>query len=146
MEINRVLKTSISNKMSSKEKVAKDSISFHSVMDKNRNEQALELFQSKIKEIEQQGEKLVDQRTVESFRKYKRLVKDFMDYAVKNGLELQEHFGFSQRGMSKIYKLVKEVDSKLIDITNAVLDKESKSLDILKMVGEIKGLLINIYT
>lgn len=146
MEINRVLKTSNSTKMSSKASVARDSISFHSIMDKNRNEQNLELLQSKIKEIEQQGEKLAEQRTVESFRKYKKMVKDFMDYSVKNGLELQEHFGFSQRGTSKIYKLVKEVDKKLIDITNAVLDKESKSLDILKMVGEIKGMLINIYT
>lgn len=146
MEINRVLKASNSTKISSKANVARDSISFHSIMDKNRIEQNLELLQSKLKEIEEQGEKLAEQRTVESFRKYKKMVKDFMDYAVKNGLELQEHFGFSQRGTAKIYKLVKEVDKKLIDITNAVLDKESKSLDILKTVGEIKGMLINIYT
>ncbi|MBS4190270.1 YaaR family protein [Bacillus sp. FJAT-49705] len=146
MEVNRVSKTSISNQIGSKEKVAKDSISFQTVMDRNRHEQTLELLQSKIKDIEQQGEKLVEQRTVESLRKYKKMVKDFMNDAVKNGLELQEHFGFSQRGASRIHKLVKEVDKKLIDLTNEVLDKESKSLDILAMVGEIKGMLINIYT
>ena len=47
---------------------------------------------------------------------------------------------------TKIYKIVKEVDKALIDLTNSVLDKEKNSLDILSRVGEIKGLLINMYT
>lgn len=145
MEVNRVSKPSIS-KINSKANVAKSSISFQSVVDKNRKENSLEMFQSKIKEIEQQGEKLAELQTVESLRKYKKMVKDFLQYAVNNGLELQEHFGFSQRGTSRIHRLVKEVDKKIIDLTNEVLDQESEGLNILNMVGEIKGLLINIYT
>lgn len=145
MEVNRVSKPSLS-KVSTKANVAKGTISFQSVVDKNNKEHSLELFHSKIKEIEQQGEKLAELRTVDSLRKYKKMVKDFLHYAVNNGLELQEHFGFSQRGTSRIHRLVKEVDSKLIDLTNEVLEEESEGLNILSMVGEIKGLLINIYT
>jgi len=76
----------------------------------------------------------------------KKLVKKFLEEAVQNGLQLEEQRGFNRRGRTKIYKIVKEVDSKLIDLTNTVLDKEKKGLDILNKVGEIKGLLINIYT
>ena len=65
---------------------------------------------------------------------------------LKMDLELTEHRGFNQRGSTKVYKLVKEVDKKLIDLTNEVLDKEKKGLDILGLVGEIKGMLINLYT
>ena len=46
----------------------------------------------------------------------------------------------------KVYKLVKEVDTKLVDLTNDILQKEKDSLNLLKRVGEIQGLLINMYT
>jgi uncharacterized protein len=145
MEVQRVTKTSVA-KIGFKEEVAKDSISFNEVMGKRKSDITFERLSQKMKDIEDQGTKLADSRTVENLRKYKKMVKDFMDDAVKNGLELQEQRGFNQRGSSKVYKLVKEVDKKLIDLTNAVLDKEQKGLDILNVIGEIKGMLINIYT
>ncbi|MCQ6278704.1 YaaR family protein [Bacillus sp. EB600] len=145
MEVQHVNNASIS-KVGFKEETAKASIAFNAIMDKKRSDVTFERLNQKMQEIERQGNKLADSRTVENLRKYKKLVKDFMDDAVKNGLELQEKRGFSHRGSSKIYKLVKEVDKKLIDLTNAVLDKEQKGLGILGMVGEIKGMLINIYT
>lgn len=146
MEVNRIRRNENVTKLGSKGNLAKDSVTFQTVMSKNQQEQTLEILQSKMKDIEQQGEKLIESRTVESLRQYKKMVKDFMRYAVDNGLELQENFGFNQRGSTRIHRIVKEVDKKLIDLTNTVLEKESNSLDILKQVGEIKGLLINIYT
>ncbi|MEW8970573.1 MAG: YaaR family protein [Mesobacillus sp.] len=145
MDIQRVTRASV-NKTGSKEQVAKDSISFSEVVSQRRNDVTFERLSKKMKEIEDQGKKLVDTRSVENLKKYKKLVKDFMEDAVKNGLELKEHRGFSQRGSSKIYKLVKEVDSKLIDLTNNILDKEKNGLELLGLVGEIQGMLINIYT
>lgn len=145
MEVQRVNKASV-NKVGFKEETAKDSISFTSVMDKKRTDVTFERLTKKMKEIEGAGKSLADSRTVDNLRKYKKLVKDFMEDAVKNGLELKEQRGFSHRGSSKVYKLVKEVDKKLIDLTNAVLDKEQKGIDLLGMVGEIQGMLINIYT
>jgi uncharacterized protein len=145
MDIQRVSKASLT-KTGMKEAVAKDSISFSEVVGQRRTDVTLERLSRKMREIEDQGKKLVDTRSVENLKKYKKLVKDFMEDAVKNGLELKEHRGFSQRGSSKIYKLVKEVDSKLIDLTNTVLDKEKTGIDLLGLVGEIQGMLINIYT
>lgn len=145
MDIQRVTKASV-NKTGMKEQVAKDSISFSEVVSQRRTDVTFERLSKKMKEIEDQGKKLVDTRSVENLKKYKKLVKDFMEDAVKNGLELKEHRGFSQRGSSKIYKLVKEVDSKLIDLTNNILDKEKNGIELLGLVGEIQGMLINIYT
>jgi uncharacterized protein len=145
MEVQPINKATISN-IGFKEKIAKDPVSFTSVINKKQTEITLESMNKKMQEIESQGGKLVESRTIENLRKYKKLVKNFMNDVVKNGLELQDYRGFSYRGTSNIYKLVKEVDRKLIDLTNAVLDKEQKGLDILGMVGEIKGMLINIYT
>lgn len=145
MDVQRINKATLSQTQKTEE-VARDSIQFQSIMDKKRSETTYDRLTKKVAEIETQGKKLADTHSVENLRKYKRMIKDFMEDAIKNGLELTEHRGFNQRGSTKVYKLVKEVDKKLIDLTNEVLDKEKKGLDILNVVGEIKGLLINMYT
>jgi uncharacterized protein YaaR (DUF327 family) len=41
--------------------------------------------------------------------------------------------------------VVETVDEKLSELTDELMKKEESSIDILGKVGEIKGLLINIY-
>jgi uncharacterized protein len=145
VEVQRINKNSLS-RLELKEAAAKESISFNSVIDQKRADLTLNALNKKMEDIENQGSKLVESKTIENLRKYKKLVKDFLNDAVKNGLDLQEQRGFNYRGSAKTYKLVKEVDKKLIDLTNVVLDKENDGLNLLGIVGEIKGMLINIYT
>lgn len=145
MDIQKVGKTGL-NKVRPTKNSPQESISFQEVMAKGRQEQTFERLSKMVEDIESQGKVLAETRTIDELRKYKKMVKEFMDEAVQNGLQLEERRGFNRRGRTKIYKIVKEVDKKLIDLTNSVLDQEKKGLDILNMVGEIKGLLINIYT
>lgn len=144
MDVQKINKTNI-NRLKSTKSVPTESVSFQEVMSKGRQQMVHEKLTQLVQDIEDQGKVLAESRTIDELRKYKKMVKEFMDEAVQNGLQLEERRGFNRRGRTKIYKIVKEVDKKLIDLTNAVLDKEKTSLDILGMVGEIKGLLINIY-
>ena len=145
MEVHRVSKTG-ANKIEKKESIPAESISFTEVMGKKREEVLYAKMTKMMQDIEDQGKILSKSQTVEDLKRYKKLVKEFMDDAVNNGLKLEEQRGFNRRGRTKVYKIVKEVDSKLIDLTNAVLDKEKNGLNILNLVGEIKGLIINMYT
>jgi uncharacterized protein len=145
MEVHRVSKTG-ANKIEKKESIPAESISFTEVMGKKREEVLYAKMTKMMQDIEDQGKVLSTSQTVEDLKKYKKLVKEFLDDAVNNGLKLEEQRGFNRRGRTKVYKIVKEVDSKLIDLTNAVLDKEKNGLKILNMVGEIQGLIINMYT
>lgn len=145
MEIQKVNKAGL-DKVKAKNNVPTESISFQEVMAKGRQHTVFEKMSKMAEEIEDQGKKLAEHRTVDELRKYKKMVKQFMEEAVQNGLQLEEQRGFNRRGRTKIYKIVKEVDKKLIDLANDVLNKEKSKLDILNQVGEIQGLLINIYT
>ncbi|WP_078414334.1 YaaR family protein [Priestia abyssalis] len=145
MEVQRVAKT-VNHKVDRKEKEVEDSISFTHVLSKKKYEVSDERYAQMLKDIEEQGEKLAKYQSIDSLRTYKKLVKKFIDTAVQNGLELKEQRGFSMRGGSALHKLVKEVDEKLVHLTNEVLSKEKEGLRILSMVGEIQGLLVNIYT
>ncbi|KFL16474.1 YaaR family protein [Geobacillus stearothermophilus] len=145
MEVQKVTRTGLAN-VGRKNDAPMESVSFTEVMAKTRRDVVWERINEQVRQIEEQGKKLAESRTVEDLRKYKQLVKSFLDDAVKNGLQLEEQRGFSRGGRARIYKLVKEVDQKLVELTNEVLKKEQKGLEILRLVGEIQGLIINIYT
>jgi uncharacterized protein YaaR (DUF327 family) len=99
-----------------------------------------------ISEIEQQGTRVSRSRTFKDLSRFKSLVKRFMQEAVEYGLDLNQSSGWSLEGYSRTLSTVELIDEKLIELTESVLDKHKSSIDILEKIGEIKGLLINIYT
>lgn len=133
------------DKLKPKQDKPLESISFQEVMAKGREKINQEKFSKLLQEIDEAGKILAESRTVEDLRRYKQLVKELMNDVVKYGVALEERRGFNRRGRTKIYKIITEVDKKLLQITDEVLKKESRGLSILDLVGEIKGLLINIF-
>jgi uncharacterized protein YaaR (DUF327 family) len=120
-------------------------VEFDEVMRIQGKQLDVEKFNKLIEKIDLQGERLARSRTIKDLKEYKALVKNFMEEAVKNGVALEERHGFSRRGRSKVYKIITEVDKKLTEVTDAVLKKEQKGINILDTIGEIRGLLINMY-
>ncbi|WP_096434752.1 YaaR family protein [Alteribacter populi] len=145
MDVQKVGRTGLSSKTEMKKKGPEAKVTFQEMMQKGRDNQAYEKLHQLLSKIDDQGKALADSRTVEELRKYKQLVKEFIDEAVKLGLSLEERKGFNRRGRTKVYKIVREVDSKLLDLTDAVIKEQRSGIDILNKVGEIKGLLVNIY-
>ena len=121
MEVQRVGKTGV-HRVQAKEEAAAASVSFTG-SDGRRGVWIHEKMMRLIGDIEEQGKILAESRTVEDLRRYKKLVKEFLAEAVNNGLKLEQQRGFNRRGRTKVYKIVKEVDSKLIELTNLVLDR-----------------------
>lgn len=110
-------------------------------------------YQLKQQEIQQimnqitlQGEKLSRFHSIQNVVKFKRLVKGFLEKIVDNGLHLHESHQFNSEGSSRKLAIVKEVDEKLIDLTEEVMNQEKEPVNLLGIIGEIKGLLINLYT
>nr|WP_207196467.1 MULTISPECIES: YaaR family protein [unclassified Peribacillus] len=99
-----------------------------------------------IGDIEGAGQRLVRSRTFRELAKYKALVKRFVREAVEYGLELKQSTTWNQYGQSQPLKTVETIDARLVELSEEILNKEKSSLEILEMIGEIKGLLINLYT
>ncbi|WP_285769297.1 YaaR family protein [Peribacillus sp. SI8-4] len=97
-------------------------------------------------DIEGAGQRLVRSRTFRELAKYKALVKRFVKEAVEYGLELKQSTSWNQYGQSRPLKTVETIDARLVELSEEILNKEKSSLEILEMIGEIKGLLINLYT
>ncbi|API92295.1 MULTISPECIES: YaaR family protein [Virgibacillus] len=99
-----------------------------------------------VKNISLQGEKLARFRSFQDLAKFKRLVKGFLRETVGSGLRLQKSQSFSMNGNNRQLAIVKQIDEKLMQLTEDIMNQEKKAVDLLGLIGEIKGLLINLYT
>ncbi|MGG1401143.1 YaaR family protein [Bacillus salipaludis] len=99
-----------------------------------------------LHEVDQQGQKLTDNPTFTELRKYKDLVKQFMGEVTKNGVGLYQTESWDPYSGNKTLKTVQVLDRKLMELTDHVLNQQHKGLSILERIGEIKGLLVNLYT
>lgn len=61
-------------------------------------------------------------------------------------MELKQSHSFGLESRSQQLAIVTEIDEKLIELTEELMKQEKKTVDLLGLIGEIKGLLINLYT
>lgn len=99
-----------------------------------------------LDDITKQGEKLAKFRSFRDLAKFKRMIKEFLQETVYKGLKLNHQHNFNANHYTQKLTTVEEIDAKLIELTEDVLDQEKKTVDLLGVIGEVRGLLINIYT
>ena len=99
-----------------------------------------------LEDIDQQGQQLSENPTFRELQKYKDLVKQFMGEVTKNGLALHQTESWDMYGGNKTLKTIQVLDRKLIELTDHVLNQQTSGLTLLERIGEMKGLLLNLYT
>ncbi|MYL35929.1 DUF327 family protein [Pontibacillus yanchengensis] len=102
-------------------------------------------LQRLMEDITKQGEKVARYRSFKDLARYKRLVKSFVEEAVQYGMDLKQSHSWNMEGQNRKLTIVESVDEKLVELTDAVMQQEKKSIDVLGIIGEIKGLLVNLY-
>lgn len=145
MKIDKVTRPSVDTKVSAVNVEAKDKVIFQEMMSEKRDKGQLDKLEEMLSKIDKKGKDLSEKQTIANLLDYKKMVKEFVADAVEYGLKLEKQGGFRRGGRSRVFKLVKKIDEKLLNLTDEVISKEKKGLDILKCVGEIQGMLINIY-
>lgn len=144
MKIGQELRTQLDTTHKNTPNQVRSNISFQQVVRREQQRLHENELNRLIKDITTQGERLAKSRTFKDLARYKSLVKSFIKEAVQFGLELKEERSWSMNGDSRKLMIVKEVDEKLIQLTDDLLNQEKESIDILGLIGEIKGLLINL--
>jgi len=126
-------------------KAATPSISFIEILEVKEDDKARKMLEEALELIEEKGKGLSDKRTVEALLDYKKMVQSFIKEAVEFGLKVEEKRGFSRGGRGRSLRTVSNIDARLIELTEAILSQEKKHINILDKVGEIQGLLVNLY-
>nr|WP_199801048.1 YaaR family protein [Bacillus pumilus] len=127
-------------------KGSQTSASFKASMETQSGKMRLEQLTVMLSDIEVFGKKLTKSRNLKDLARFKGLVKRFVKETVDNGLNIETSRSFDIYGNTRTLALVKALDEKLIELTEDMMDQEKPSIDLLERIGEIKGLLINLYT
>ncbi|MFK3960992.1 YaaR family protein [Pseudalkalibacillus hwajinpoensis] len=119
-------------------------VAFQSVIQEASKELKGAELKRLLQQIDRQGELLGKERTFQNLSAYKRMVKQFLEEAVSQGLTLSEKNSMDHYGRNRTYKLVETVENKLVELQEEMREKEKNGMTLLSLVGEIKGLLVDL--
>lgn len=117
--------------------------SFADVLDDERRRLEQAAYEQLLADIERQGRQLAHTRSARDLLAYKALIQRFVREVVERALTVEERHGQDRRRRPRVYKLLRVLDEKLLDLSRAVLAKETPHLEVLARIGEIHGLLVN---
>ena len=100
-------------------------------------------LQTLMQEITVQGERLAKRRDVKDMRHYRALVKEFMNEVVTHSHSFSRENFLDRRGRHRVYGIIRLVDENL---DQELMKDEKDNLAILNKIGEIRGLLLDIFT
>ena len=99
-----------------------------------------------MEEIVMQGDKITKRMDVKDMRRYRALIKDFMNEIVNRSHKFSRENFLDRRGRHRVYGIVRLVDGKLDEHAQELMKEEKDEIAILAKVGEIRGLLLDIFT
>ncbi|MGE7676041.1 YaaR family protein [Lysinibacillus sp. NPDC094403] len=96
-------------------------------------------------DISTAGDRVARSRNLRELARFKMLVKRFLQETVEHGMELKQSHTWNRFGEGRRLKIIETIDTRLVELTQDILDEEKEAIDLLDKIGEIKGLLINLY-
>ena len=103
-------------------------------------------LQNLMEEITMEGEKLAKRRDVKDMRHYRGLVKEFLNEVVTRSHSFSRENFLDRRGRHRVYGIIRLVDENLDQLAQELMKDEKDNLAILNKIGEIRGLLLDIFT
>ncbi len=101
---------------------------------------------SLMEEIAMQGEKITKKRDIKDMKKYRGLIKDFLNEVVNRSHSFSRENFLDRKGRHRVYGIIRLIDENLDELAQELIKDEQDSIAILNKIGEIRGLLLDIFT
>lgn len=99
-----------------------------------------------MEEITMQGDRLSKKRDIRDMKKYRGLIKEFLNEIVNRSHQFSRENFLDRRGRHRVYGIIRLMDEKLDELAQELVKDEKDNLAILAKIGEIRGLLLDIFT
>ncbi len=99
-----------------------------------------------MEEITMQGDKLAKHRDIKDMKRYRTLVKDFLNEVVNRSHAFARENFLDRKGRHRVYGIIRLIDKNLDELAQELVKDEKDNLEILNKIGEIRGLLLDIFT
>lgn len=120
---------------------------FKFILASNIEEKDLQVrLSSMMQEITQQGDRISKKMDVRDMKKYRALIKDFMNEVVNRSHKFSRENFLDRKGRHRVYGIIRQVDDTLDELARELVKDEKDHIAILSKIGEIRGLLLDIFT
>ena len=99
-----------------------------------------------LKDITLQGNRIAEHMDIRDMKAYRTLVKDFLNEVVYRSHKFSRENFLDRRGRHRVYGIIRLIDENLDELASALVADEKDHLAILSKIGEIQGLLLDIFT
>lgn len=144
MDIKVTQAAPVTEQMQSERVQATDD-SFKFILSSNIEEAGLqERLGLLMEDITQQGNKLTKKMDIRDMKKYRSLVKEFLNEVVNRSHKFSRENFLDRRGRHRVYGIIRQVDDTLDALAKELVKDEKDHIEILARIGEIRGLLLDI--
>ena len=103
-------------------------------------------MESLMKEIEEEGQRIARHKDIRDMRRYRTKIKEFMNEVTTHSYAFSRENFLDRKGRHRVYGIIHLVDENLDKLAEALMADEKDHLEILRLIGDIRGMLIDIIT
>ena len=111
-----------------------------------RESELQEKLNGLLQEITAQGDKISKKKDIRDMKHYRRLIKDFLNEVVTHSHSFTRENFLDRRGRHRVYGIIRLIDENLDQLAQELMKEEKDNITILDKIGEIRGLLLDIFT
>ena len=99
-----------------------------------------------MRDIVQQGETISRKKDIRDMTRYRTMIKEFMNEVVSRSHQFSRENFLDRRGRHRVYGIIRRVDETLDELAQELVKEQIDNISILDKIGQIEGLLLDIFT
>lgn len=99
-----------------------------------------------VNEITKQGKKIAEHMDIRDIKMYRSMISNFLGEVVANSHKFSRENFLDKRGRHRVYGIIRMVNNELDQLATELLSMQKNQVDILRCIGEIEGLILDILT
>lgn len=97
-----------------------------------------------MEDITMQGKRLSKHMDVRDMKRYRQLIKSFMNEIVNRSHKFSRENFLDRRGRHRVYGMIKLIDQNLDELAMELIKEEKDNIAILMKIDEIRGILLDL--
>ncbi|MBN1498699.1 MAG: DUF327 family protein [Spirochaetes bacterium] len=122
---------------------ASESSSFSKIFEITADNAFSQTIDEFMNDLQDHEKKFLDTQSLFELNRYRSKVKEILAYIIKNSMQTSS-LQRKRSSRKADFLIIKEIDSKLLDLTKTISGSGNKAFNLLKTIEEIRGLIFDL--
>ena len=149
MRVNKKLSPALHRSQKSSRKVKKISSSTHNTFKEEMADSNQREVKKKLDKllgiVDEQGKKLQKTLDKNDLLEYKKRIQDFLRLIQREYTWVKQSYSLDSHGNMRTHTIIDKIDDKLANLHTLLVEGQQDTLQVLKKIDEIRGLLLDLY-